>query len=240
MAEQQQNNRDDLKDMASQWYGSGATKAPGFLMMKALQNMQSKKMFNKTLKSHEGFRSKPYVMSKDKDAHKKIATIGYGTRNNNITNTALRALNIDPKSVWSGQRSINPTEAESLMNAHVKYTADKFEKHYGSNQWNKIPSRMKNSLVNMGYQMGAHNVLKKFPSMVSAIGRGDGQRAYDESLYSVGNPNSPRYRNKKSDWNSQTPNRARAVSAGYLEPEVSPMRNSMSLQQSSPKPRWVK
>lgn len=239
MANPEQSNQEDLRDMATEWYGTNRAASPGFMQMWMMQKRQNEKRLVNSLKQHEGFRAKPYTLKKDKDTG--VQTVGYGTRNNPTTNRSLVVQGIEPKDVWAGKRSLTEQEALQILSAHVNVTKGEFKTHYERMgvDWKKIPSRMKNSLVNMGYQMGATNVVNNFPGMVAAVGRGDQQRAYDESLYVVGNPDSPKYRQQSSKWVDQTPNRARAVSQGYLEKEVSPLRNMLSLRGQSPKPRRV-
>lgn len=96
-----------------------------------------------TLKSEEGFRSKPYLDSRG------ILTIGYGT---------------------DLAEGITETEGEYLLRERLRSTLERLRNAWGP--FSGQPVRIQSALLDAAYQMGVQGVLG-FHDMLAALERGD-------------------------------------------------------------------
>ena len=137
-----------------------------------------------TLKTEEGFSSKPYLDTRG------FLTVGYGSRiEEELSPEEIACLGQDDP-----HRGITMDQGDCLLRVHVAELEGCLERSWppfiSAGEW------VRYALGLMGYQLGCHGVIG-FHDMLAALARGDTEAAVKAAL--------------DSDWDEETPRRATLV-----------------------------
>jgi len=161
------------------------------------------------LKEHEGFSATPY---KDGNAQ----SVGYGFY--------LPSLTADEKALIKDVNNITQQEAEAVLKLKVSKIQDFLQEQLP--MFDTLNGEQQSSIISMAYQLGSENIVKKFPTFFSNLKKATetAQGTAERMQYLTTAANNMLYNyNKQGEvvsetlWNTQTPNRAKAMSEGLLK-----------------------